>query len=313
MNKSALVIGGLGFIGYHIVKTLHEAGYKVSIGSRSKSESQYTTVPIINIDLDNMKDSVLESVLEPFRIIIFAGGVDDRNIPSRNQKNYFYKGNVVPCVRLAEMSRILDIEHIVILGSYFSYFDRKQPEWKMSEKHPYIKSRLLQRIETQEASDSNTQVSCLEIPYVFGASPGSTPLWKPLINYIASSPIVFYTNGGTNICAVEQVAAAIRGILKSTELRNHWIVGGDNVSWKKMIAMIASALGKKRKVIIVPDFMVKLTGAIAKFYFSVRGKFSGLDAYYFMETQVSETYLDTKESMHMLEYKKMDMDEAIRQ
>jgi hypothetical protein len=58
---------------------------------------------------------------------------------------------------------------------------------------------------------------------------------------------------------------------------------------------------------------MRLTGGIAKLYFRVRGKLSGLDAYHFMETQVSKTYLDTKESMRLLGYEKIDMDKAIRQ
>jgi len=311
MEKQALVIGGLGFIGVHITQALEKRNYKVTVSTRSVANNKERTTSAIRIDLDTMSDEVLRPLLEPFQIIVFCGGLDDRNIPTGDAWHYFYQGNVTPCVRLANLCSEGKLEHLVILGSYFSYFNRKHPEWKMQERHPYVYSRLRQELETRKALGGHASLSVLEIPYVFGSAPGLVPLWKPLIDYIYRMPVVLYTKGGTNICAVEQVADAVVGIVESPVRRDNWIVGGKNVTWKDLIGMIARPMKKRKLVITVPNLLVYMGAIILKMYFKIRGKQSGLDAFHFMAVQTKNTFLDTSESMNMLGYDHGDMQAAV--
>ena len=140
----------------------------------------------------------------------------------------------------------------------------------------------MQYTETVAASEDKTHIVVLEIPYVFGAVPGKIPLWKPLINYIKKSPIVFYTKGGTNIVSVEQVAAATFGVIENVNQHDCIVLGNSNVTWKQLIGMISKALGKKRIVVSIPTLIVKVVACIAKHYFGIRKKQTGLDVSHFI-------------------------------
>jgi len=203
------------------------------------------------------------------------------------------------------------VKKVVILGSYLNYFDRLTPEWKLKERHPYIKSRHLQQVEPREMAGSKVHVCTVEIPYVFGAAPGMVPLWKPLVKYIDKMPFIFYSKGGTNIISVEQLAQAIRGILRTQDDRSRWTVGAENLKWTEMIEMISLALGKKRRVITIPNFIMKGIGAAVKFYFSLTNKQTGLDPYHYIEVQTSDTYLEVEETMNVLEYERVEMQKVI--
>lgn len=313
LMEKVLVIGGLGFIGYHLVNSLFEHGYNVTVSSRTVRESSKYNYPIVQLDLLEMIDDQISKILAPFDHIVFAGGSDDRNIPKGDAYDFFYQGNVAPCKKLARLCSKLKTQKLIILGSYFSHFNRVRPEWRLTEKHPYVLSRSLQLSESLEVAQGKVAVSTIEIPYVFGAAPGLIPLWNPLIKYISSWPIVFYTKGGTNIIAVEQLAKAITSVIQINQHRKTWTVGGVNVSWREMIHLIANALSKKKKVIIVPTFLLRGFAKILSLYFALTNKEPGLDPYQFLDVQTSNTYLDTKESQEILAYGETDIEKAVQE
>lgn len=313
MPKKALVIGGLGFIGYHISKLLASNDLTVTIAYRSKSPKHNSDHNLIRLDLTSMAVETVEELLKEFSFVIFCGGADDREMPVGDPESFYYNENVLPCLKLVEASLNSKVEKVIILGSYFTYFDRTKPVWKLKEKHPYIKSRHNQQTKTVKLAQNKLQVSTIEIPYVFGATPGKIPLWKPLINYIDKMPFVFYTKGGTNIMSVEQVAKAVLGVVNADKYKPHWIVGSENVSWTKLIQMVASGLGKKRSVILIPNFMAKSLAFLANVYFRLANKQFGLDLYHFIDVQTANTFLDINESMQELAYNRVSMQKSINE
>lgn len=311
MKEKVLVIGGAGFIGYHIVQELVKNNYEVWSSTRNPGVIQDKNT--VYIHLMEMSDAELAAILKDYDFIIFAGGVDDRTMANEDEKTFFYNGNVLPCVRLATICKYLKPQKLIILGSYFSHFNRIRPEWKMAERHPYVRSRKLQQEETVSASGGIPKIITLDLPYIFGSCPHKIPLWKPLINYIRKSPIIFYTKGGTNIVSVEQVAKATLGAIKNAEHGENWHVGGQNVTWKEMITLIAAALGKKKIVVSIPNFIVRFFALVAWCYFSFRKKQSGLHPFYFVTTQCAETFLDTKTAMKELNYAPVNMQNSINE
>lgn len=312
MKEKVLVIGGAGFIGYQIVQELGKNSYEVWSSTRNSELIQDKNT--VYIHLKDMSDSELAAILKDFDFIVFAGGVDDRTMPTEEvATTFFYNGNVLPCVRLARVCKDLKLQKLIILGSYFSHFNRIRPEWKMAERHPYVRSRKLQQEETVTASGGKPKIITLDLPYIFGSCPDKTPLWKPLIQYIRKSPIIFYTKGGTNIISVEQVAKATLGAIKNAEHDENWQVGGQNVTWKELISLIANALGKKKGVVSIPNFIVRFFALLAWAYFSLRKKESGLNPFYFVTTQCAETFLDTKTAMKELNYAPVNMQDSINE
>jgi nucleoside-diphosphate-sugar epimerase len=310
-SNKVLVIGGSGFIGYHLIEELKRSGYQATVGSRSIKSLQ--SEKNAYFDLKAMSDDQLRAIIQDFDYIIFSGGVDDRTKPDEDASSFFYNGNVAPCVRLAVLCRDLPVKKIIMLGSYFSHFDRVRPQWKMSDRHPYVKSRKLQHEETVAASEGKTQIVTLDLPYIFGSSPGKVPLWKPLVDYIRSSSLIFYTEGGTNIVAVEQVARATVGAIEHAAHDESWIVGDRNVSWKELISLFATAIGKPRTVVTIPTPVVRICATIYWALSRLLGWRSGLHPYHFVTTQTANTFLDAQLSMDRLRYARADMQESIAQ
>ncbi len=308
-----LVIGGQGFLGFHICKKLSELGFDVVIGRRTSSAKMQLAHECIELDLVSSETSTIENLLSGFQCVIFCGGADDRSLPRGDAFTYFYKENVIPCLNLVEASKNVGVDKVIILGSYLAAFDRSHPEWELRMKHPYINSRYLQHAESVKAAKQKVQVVIVEIPYVFGASPGHIPLWKPLVKYINLMPLVFYTKGGTNIMAAEQVAAAVLGIVRSSDPRTYWTIGFENVSWSRMITMIAKASGKRRKVILLPNFLSNILAYFIKLYFKVRKREPGLDPYHYMDFQTENSFLNVGAEMEALSYGPVDMQETMNQ
>jgi dihydroflavonol-4-reductase len=312
--KKVLIIGGKGFIGYHLIYALKQKGYEIGVATRKSSlDSEYCECPLIHFDLATFGDDEIKNVLKSYPIIVFAGGADDRTMPSESAAEFFYKENVLPCVRIAELGKNCGTEKLIILGSYFTYFNRERPEWKMAEHHPYVRSRVLQQQETLKAAGDQIKVKILELPYIFGASPDKVPLWKPLVKYIHIMPVVFYTRGGTAMIGVEEVARAIVGAIEYKGTESIWQVSAENLTWKEMIGLFSSAMGKKRPVIIVPTPIVRFFSWVTRLYFKIAGKQSGLDIYHFIKTQTSNTYMDASVSMEKLCYEKGDLTNSIRE
>ncbi len=313
MPRKVLIIGGLGFIGYHIRQELSSADLDIFIAYRNTPAQLPSDAKLIQLNIQSETVDSLRNMIQDFQYILFCGGADDRQIPTEDAFRFYYGENVVPCKKLVEATQGTKVEKVLILGSYFTHFNRTRPRWKMAERHPYVKSRMLQQSEVIPLADRSTEVSVIEIPYVFGATPEKIPLWKPLIQYIDRMPIIFYTKGGTNIMSVEQLAQAIKSILNTSVYQPHWIVGSDNVRWTELIQMIARALGKKRRVVLLPNMLVYSIGFLLKVYGKIVGKQWGLDPYYFIEVQSSETFLDLEDTKRSLSYVNMDMQQSINE
>ena len=312
--QKVLVIGGQGFIGFHLIHILKQRNYELVIASRkAQHDAEFHGFPVIHFDLAHFSDEAILSVLKDFQVVVFGGGADDRTMPKEDPKTFFYRENVVPCVKLATLGKQVQLEKLVILGSYFTYYNRTRPEWKMAERHPYVSSRVLQQEETIKAADNHVKVEILELPYIFGAAPNMIPLWKPLVKYINATPWVFYTRGGTAMIGVEEVAKAIVGAIEYKGSNSIWQIGAENHTWSAMIDMFGSALGKKRKTVIIPTTMVRFFSWLTRLFFKITGKKSGLDIYHFISTQTEQTYLDSTASKRELQYGQGDLKKSIEE
>ncbi|MFN0201857.1 MAG: NAD-dependent epimerase/dehydratase family protein [Bacteroidia bacterium] len=312
--KKILVIGGEGFIGWHIVNFLRaELHTEVHILSRSPKENPFEGVPFHVKNLWEMPNQEVITFLSQFSQLVFTGGADERNPIQDKARDFFYEANVTTCVKLVQWAEAANLEKVVISGSYFTAFHRQHPEWKMEEYHPYAASRIEQQRACIAASTGKTAVIVLELPYIFGAVKHKIPLWKPLVNYVKFSPVIFYTDGGTLMVSVETVAKAAIGALHHAKHGDCLLIGDKNWTWKQLLSEMATALGKKRSIITVPTFLVKGFSYLILLYFKVFGKEYGLHPVEYMNAQTNFTYFDTQATAEYLHYQATDLKQAIRE
>ena len=314
-KQKVVVIGGTGFLGYYAVKEFIRRGHSVTIVALPPLPDEGLFPKEVNIilaNIDKLDDSSIMDILKGHDAIVFAAGADDRVIPKAPAYEFFYQANVRSCKRVLSLARQSGIKRGVILSSYFLHFDRTWPEERLSEHHPYIRSRKEQAQQSMDVSMPDLQLMILELPYIFGSMPGRTPLWKPLIGYINSRYPLFYMRGGTNMIAVEHVGEAIVGAIEKGKGGHSYTVGDENLTWVEFLERILRILGKKKRIVILPTWTVRLGLRLVQLQHRLRGRESGLDPVRFAAIQTRNTFFDPAPAADELGYGRGNLEEAFK-
>ena len=312
---NVLLIGGTGFLGYHAVKELTKRGHQISILALPPLPAEGlfpVETKILLADLNTLSDEEVLKSLRGQNAVVYAAGADDRITPKAPAYPFFFKHNVEATRRLITLARQAGVKKAVVLGSYFVYFDRIWPKLKLKEHHPYIRSRVEQEKAAIEAGGKDMSVCILELPYIFGSMPGRKPIWKPLITYIRSTPVVFYTHGGTNCISVEHIAESIAGALEKGRARASYVIGDENLTWVEMLRKISQSMGREKPIISLPNWLAIMEGAFIKLLHYLQGREGGLDPIALIKLQTAMTFFDPTPSKQDLGYRSGGLDEALK-
>ncbi len=309
-----LIIGGTGFIGYHAVLELLRRGYRVSalaLPPLPVADLLPVQVSVILTDMNGMSDAELQALLTGCDALVYAAGADDRITPRRPAYDFFYDANVRPAARLFALARAAGVRRGVLLGSYFTYFDRLWPQMALTRHHPYIRSRHEQARQALEAAGPDLALMILELPYIFGAMPGRTPLWAPLIRYVASPLPLFFPTGGTNMIAVQHVAEAIACALERGRAGERYVIGDENLTWSDWLGRLARLAGREKRVVTLPAAAMRGPARALRLYHQLRGREGGLDPPAFVALQTAHTFFDPSPSRQALRYGQGGLDQAL--
>ncbi|HUX21228.1 MAG TPA: NAD(P)-dependent oxidoreductase, partial [Spirochaetia bacterium] len=173
------VIGITGLLGLPATRLLLQRGFEVRGIARTRPEVHGSLVPNIEVgDIAILPDESVLELLTGSEALIYAIGADERVAHPAPAYPFFRKENVDDCVRVVRLARKARVRRLILLGSYFVHFNRVWPELRLSEHHPYIRSRVEQESEVMEVAGTQMTVTILELPYIFGTMPGRTPIWS---------------------------------------------------------------------------------------------------------------------------------------
>lgn len=313
MKKKVLIIGGTGFLGYHVCLLLLVKGYEVITISIDDVPSGFLPkeVKIIKKDIKNITDKDLAALFKDIYGFVFAAGLDDRVVLKAPAYPSFYEANVTMLLRLLKIAKSEGVKKCVVFNSYFTYFDRKWPEMKLKERHPYIRSRVEQEEEAFKIGDESMPIAVLELPYIVGVTPTKGSLWTPLVKYANSGGInKIYTNGGTAVTCVESVAIACVHAMERTTQNTAYSVVDVNLSWGKWLQSLVKDKNRKLKVYYIPNFLLKIAGLLIDLSHKIRGKEAGLKMVHFANLQTKNTFLPIKKSNEKLDYLRHDISKS---
>ncbi len=244
---------------------------------------------------------------------VFAAGVDDRVTPMAPAYPFFYRMNVLAAERFFRLAVQAGVTRGVLLSSYFSHFDRVWPELQLAQHHPYIRSRVEQEAAVIKAAGDQLDVMILQLPYIFGRMPGRIPMWKPVIDYLHwPLPWVFYTRGGSAMVGVDQVAGAIVGALEQGEGGERYVIGDENLSWEEWLHRLMRITGIKKRVVTLPNGLVKLGLVGLAGWHKLHGLEGGLDPRYFPALQTRNTFFDPTPAQEALGFNGESLGQALR-
>ena len=312
---NTFVVGSTGFLGYFAVRELLARGHNVrsiSLHPAPPELSFPSSVELVLGDLNATPDDTLREMLHGMDGLIFAAGLDDRVVPKAPAYPKFYEANVAATRRLIRLGKEAGIKKAIVFSSYFVACHRRWPELRLPEHHPYIRSRVEQISEALEEAGDEMAVSFLMLPYIFGSLPGKTPLWKPLIGYLNSIlPWAFYPAGGSAMVTADEVGRAAVRALEVGRSGEEWPIASDNLTWVEFLGRIGKILGKPKRVITLPNWLLKPAMAGVELGYKFKGKESGLSMVPFVDLQTRNAFLDTEYSRTLLGYEKGNLDQVL--
>ena len=306
------IVGGTGLLGSEAARILIERGHKVvavalppaPIGAILPKEME-----LHFCDINKKDDSYVEKLMKGCDAFIFASGIDERVECSAPVFSYYEKYNIKPVERLLAIAKRVGVKKAVVCGSYFSMLNKEEFGYKeklpkgLLEKNPYIRSRVIQEEVVKNACDESFSAAVLELPYIFKTQAGRKPVWTILIEQTAGMDklsFTMYPSGGTAMLTVRQVGEALAGAAEKLgeEFKgfNAWPIAMYNLTWKEFLAIVydARGMGRNRKIISVPAWMMKMgmNGVIKEY--KEKGIESGLDPKYLPYVMNLNLFIDNK-------------------
>jgi len=264
MSKTALVTGGTGFVGSHLVDLLLERGWKVRCTVRRTSNLRWLEgKDIQRIEVDLRSAESLDSACKGVDIVFHVAGVIRASrYADFIAGNRTATANVVSAAVRGRVQRIVHVSSLAACGPSRTGqpVDESTPESPVSL---YGRSKL----EGEKAIrnwDQEIDITILRPPVVYGPrDEGMLQLFQVLAKGIELS------FGGRKWLSLIHVSDLTRGILEAGLSRKtvgeHYFISNPEVfTYSEVILKIFQALERRRRIrLSLPDGLLRCLGSIA--------------------------------------------------
>ncbi|MEV0719165.1 NAD(P)H-binding protein [Asanoa sp. NPDC050611] len=282
-----LVIGGSGLIGAQVADVLRERGHSPTATARTAGPGVDHT-----LDLGTASAADLAALVDGHDGVVYAARTDEQRPLRKPIYPVFRRDLVEPVVRLFTAAREQGLTRGVVLGSYYTYFERLHPQWRLAEHHTYVRCRVEQAREARAAAGPDLPVAVIELPFVFGRSGDRLPNWAPpLDRWVRSRAPLLAPTGGTAVVSARSVGDMTVDALEQRSGAD--LPAADaNLSWRDMIARVAEAAGRPRKVRRLPAAVVHTALRIGGGLQTLSGKESGVNPSYLGGLMLADQYVE---------------------
>ncbi|MBR4858786.1 MAG: NAD-dependent epimerase/dehydratase family protein [Acutalibacteraceae bacterium] len=301
------MIGGTGLLGSEAARIFIERGHQVKSVALPPLPEGAPIPEEMELEFCNIyakTDDEIKAMMAGYDCFVFAAGIDERVEFPAPVYDAYYKYNIQPLERILPLCKEVGMKSAVILGSYFAYLAKQRPDMKLTEKHPYIRSRIAQEEVAFSFADDNFDVSVLELPYIFGTQPGRKPVWVILIEQIKMMdklPLTMYPGGGTAMLTVRQVGEVIVGAAEKSKGAKAWPISMYNQTWKEFLKIVYAArgMGENRKILSVAPWMMRMGLGKVKKEYAAKGIESGIDVDGLADIMDINLFIDRKYAVEL--------------
>ena len=245
----AFVTGGTGLVGSHIVRALLAEGYRVRVGIRPSSDcSAIAGLPIETVFADVLDRKMLKNAVAGCDLVFHAAanfsysGHSPQELEATAVKG---TANVLYAAAEAKTSRVVITSSSVVFGYSDAPIARdEQSKLRVERQAPYITSKVLQdQFALQKSRELGLDLVLTCPTMVVGPFAPSLGPSNAIITSYLNDPIRLTFPGGCNLVAAADVGAAHVLVSKVGAAGQHYLIGGDNLEWREIHAIISELCG----------------------------------------------------------------------
>lgn len=264
----ALVTGGTGFLGAHIVRMLVERGHEVRVLRRSSSRTDLIAdLPVEHAFGDVTDADSVRKAAQGCAWVFHTAAVADY---WRAQRAKMYQVNVDGTRNVLNAAQAAGVERVIFTSSAAAVglradgqpSDESVPFNLLPERFPYGHSKFLAEQEVAKAVQAGLSVVTLNPSVIFG--PGD-------LNLISGSMIAeparglvppFYPAGAVTAIDVRDVAAAHLAAAERGQSGERYILGAWDATYRELFTLICQIVGARAPKLPLPKALATPLSAL---------------------------------------------------
>lgn len=263
-----LVTGSNGFLGAWLTRRLLADGHHVSALVRKSSDLSELENAKPNFVYGDVTDKA--SLLETFRgqdvIFHLAGviGYRETDLPLLKKVNVQGTQNVVDTCAELKIPQLLHVSSVVTIGASAGPIPLNETShYNIAHlKMGYFDTKKqAEDIIIKAVHEKRINAVCVNPSTIYGSGDARKGSRKSQVK-VARGKFLFYTSGGVNVVAVEDVVDGILLALQKGKSGERYILSSENMTIKKLFHTIADCAGVKPPPLYMPTPVLKTIGFV---------------------------------------------------
>jgi dihydroflavonol-4-reductase len=267
--RQALVTGGSGFIGQHLVTTLLAHGRRVRVLDLRPPRYAATAAQYVRGSI--LDEKLLEAALDDVEEVYHLAGLPGM---WTQHKDDFHAVNaqgtaiVIAAARKRGVSRLLHCStESILFRPSCTASALAEDVFVTLDQMPgaYTRSKMLGEQHALQAAASGFPVVIANPTMPIGPHNGNLTPPTLMLQYFLSRRVQFYLDFIMNLVDVRDVAMGLLLAMERGQTGQRYIIGGENISLKKILAIVSVISGRGALRIPVPAVMAQTTAAMLEF------------------------------------------------
>jgi len=268
MSK-VLITGANGFLGSWVTRELVQQGHEVTALVRKTSDLSEVEGLLCQYSYGDITDSSsLEKAFKGQEFVFHLAGLIAYKSSERARMeliNVQGTKNVIDACQKRHVQRLVYLSSVVAIGAGFhkdQILNEESPYNVQSLNLGYFETKHKAELLVREATSLGLIDSVsLNPATIYGAGDAKKGSRKTQLK-VAQGRFPFYTSGGVNVVAVEDVVSGIVSAWKTGRSGERYILSGENLLIKDLFQLIAEAAGKPAPRYPMPNFVLHGLGSL---------------------------------------------------